>query len=297
MNVSEQIHLKLRVRDALLEKPFTDADLILRSFGLAGLDLDSEYYNYDPANDVRNQVHAASDAQLLQLEGHLFGDVGIARRSGLELSPTMWSDGSIRIFLSHLSEHQDYANQVADELKLLRIDAFVAHVDIEPDTEWQEQIEIALKTCDAFVGLLHVGFSASHWTQQEVGWALGRGIPLCMIRLGEDPVGFKAKLQASRATQIDARTAASRITVWLSKDQVHGAEVTKRVLASLHFAHSFSDARDAALRLQQMGKLSSEMLDGIQDAYWQNNQISPHHVAVPILEQIFKSHNRTLVTA
>jgi hypothetical protein len=49
---------------------------------------------------------------------------------------------------------------------------------------------------DAFLAMHTVGFSQSVWTQQEIGFALGRGGKIISLRMGEDPSGFIAKHQA-----------------------------------------------------------------------------------------------------
>ena len=79
----------------------------------------------------------------------------------------------------------------------LGVDGFVAHTTIEPSRVWQDKIEYALNTSDVLVGLLHLGFAKSIWTQQEMGWVLGRAIRTLMVRLGEDPNGFCVNFQAS----------------------------------------------------------------------------------------------------
>ena len=61
--------------------------------------------------------------------------------------------------------------------------------------EWQREIERALFSMDAFVALLSEDFHHSMWTDQEVGVAIGRGVPLIAVRLGMDPYGFMGKSQ------------------------------------------------------------------------------------------------------
>jgi hypothetical protein len=163
---------------------------------------------------------------------------------------------------------------------------------IEPSRVWQDEIEYALNTCDVLVGLLHPGFSKSIWTQQEIGWALGRGIPTLMVRLGEDPTGFSGNFQGS-AGSISARTTASRVLVWLCTIAPFGPRLTQLLVASLRGATSYVDAKEAALRLDEIGHLTSPILDAIGEAYLLNDQIGGH-VAEPIVERILKRHGRNL---
>lgn len=39
-------------------------------------------------------------------------------------------------------------------------------------------------------------FHDSFWTDQELGYAFGRGVPIICVRLGRDPYGFIGKFQA-----------------------------------------------------------------------------------------------------
>lgn len=72
----------------------------------------------------------------------------------------------------------------------------MAHEDVHPTKEWQDEIENALSSMDAFVALMTSDFHNSLWTDQEVGFALGRGVPIVAVKLGKDPYGFIGKFQA-----------------------------------------------------------------------------------------------------
>jgi len=49
---------------------------------------------------------------------------------------------------------------------------------------------------DAFVALLTEEFHDSDWTDQEVGFALGRTVPVIAVKLDMDSYGFIGKFQA-----------------------------------------------------------------------------------------------------
>jgi hypothetical protein len=283
------------VRDALFAESPEQADLVLRTFGLDGLNLESEWQNYDPRVEIRLEIMNADNELLLDIASHLNLDVineeRTVRSGGFGY---LWLPDHIRLFVSHLAEHEEYAGKVVDELRTIQVDGFVAHTSIEPDLVWQVEIERALDSCDAFVGLVHPGFSESVWTQQEVGWALGRNLQIFMVSLGEMPAGFPAKQQASRADIRRPRTAADRVIVSLSRTRQFGEEVTNRVLNSLRSAGSYSDAKDAATRLDEMGSLSPRIIDGICEAFLDNDQIHPKHVAVPVITRILERHGRQL---
>ncbi|MBN2487567.1 MAG: toll/interleukin-1 receptor domain-containing protein [Methanosarcinaceae archaeon] len=108
----------------------------------------------------------------------------------------IWGDGGFRVFLSHKSEVKQQTADLKDQLKMYGVSCFVAHEDIKPTYEWQNEIENALFSMDALVALLTEDFHDSVWTDQEVGFAFGRGVPIISVRLGKDPYGFIGKFQA-----------------------------------------------------------------------------------------------------
>ena len=122
------------------------------------------------------------------------------QRSGL-LLPTLrnvpadaqnriWQEGRFRVFLSHKAEVKKEVAMLKETLDAFGATCFVAHEDIQPTKEWQEEIE------NAFVALLTTDFHDSCWTDQEVGYAVAVGAPMIAVRLGQDPYGFIGKFQA-----------------------------------------------------------------------------------------------------
>ncbi|HMJ34823.1 MAG TPA: toll/interleukin-1 receptor domain-containing protein [Baekduia sp.] len=106
-----------------------------------------------------------------------------------------WSEGTLRVFVSHTTANKEVAGKLRDWMARVGIECFVAHTDIEPTREWQDVIESALRTCHVVVALLTDDFSKSRWCDQEVGFAVGRGILIVPVRLGVDPYGFIGKVQ------------------------------------------------------------------------------------------------------
>lgn len=112
----------------------------------------------------------------------------------------IWGDGGFRVFLSHKSEVKKETANLKEQLIQFGISCFVAHQDIEPTKEWQNEIENALTTMDGFIALLTEKFHDSNWTDQEIGFAFAKGVPIFAIRLGKDPYGFIGKFQGLATT-------------------------------------------------------------------------------------------------
>jgi signal recognition particle subunit SEC65 len=154
--------------------------------------------------------------------GEIVEDLGIealATISAKTHPPEIWKDGRLRLFISHLSTEKLKATRLRDALEPYGVTAFVAHENIEPTLEWQVQIERALHCMEVFISIHTPGFSKSIWTQQEIGFAVCRGIKIIAVRMGEDPTGFISKHQAlSRGTKTAEQIAAD-VDQLLRKDE------------------------------------------------------------------------------
>ncbi len=178
----------------LEDESFTDLKLTLSIFELPTGYWDDEEYPNQYAYVV-DQLKAGSDAQLAELHRHLFPDEAAP---GAERSDTRgpWATGSFRLFISHTTDFRESAGRLRKQLTPWGIDAFVAHDVIEPTREWRDEIEAALRTCDAMCAMVTPEFVESRWCDQEVGFALARGVVIVPMKIGTDPHGFIAKLQA-----------------------------------------------------------------------------------------------------
>ena len=111
----------------------------------------------------------------------------------------LWQKNMYRMFLSHKVTYKKETAELKKKLNFWGIDCFVAHEDIEPTSEWQKEIEKALFSMDCLVALMTKDFPESNWTDQEVGVAFGRQVPIICPRLGKDPYGFIGKFQGLSA--------------------------------------------------------------------------------------------------
>lgn len=193
----------------------------------------------------------------------------------------LWRDGYVRLFLSHASQHKVQVAALKIALFDNGISAFVAHEDIEPNREWQNEISLALRTMHAIAALFTVDFHESKWTDQEVGWALGRGVPVLSIRLGADPYGFVGKFQATRGTLEDPVSLANSIThVLLGNREVHGN--MRRALVE---AFVNSDNSNIAERLTNMVVAIKDFTDDEKDRLRNACSENEHIAGTPGISQ------------
>ena len=125
-----------------------------------------------------------------------------------------------RLFVSHIAKDKDKATRLKACLEPDAISGFVAHEDIHPTLEWQREIERALHCMDAMVAIHTPGFSNSYWTQQEIGFALGRGAKVISFKMGEDPTGFISRHQALARRGRQAEEIAEEIDTLILEDEL-----------------------------------------------------------------------------
>lgn len=70
---------------------------------------------------------------------------------------------------SSVSKHKKRVAELKDALAVFGVHAFVAHEDIQPNQDWQSEIETALNTMHGMATILTPEFKDSEWTDQEIG--------------------------------------------------------------------------------------------------------------------------------
>ncbi len=236
-------------------------------------------------NDARNQIKEDLE-RLHNVKSEFFEDIFIEmeetkdqdwrKSSGLlignqrsishVISERIWGKTGYRVFLSHRSDSKKETAKLKTELQLFGISAFVAHEDIHPTKAWQDEIDNALSTMDAFVALMTPDFHESEWTDQEVGFALARGVPMIAANLGRDPYGFMGKFQALPTDWLSAALDIAKILI--SNDRM----VTAYIKA-LPNCPSYDDGNTLAKLLPKIEKLSISQIDQIIECYNSNNDI------------------------
>lgn len=225
-------------------------------------------------NSIHN-VHGEYIANVF-LEVEIAENQDWRKESGLLLTGTrpvlpeavsrIWGDEGYRVFLSHKSEVKKETAALKNGLNLFGVSAFVAHEDIQPTKEWQDEIESALFSMDAFVALMTENFNDSPWTDQEVGVAFGRGIPIISVKLGKDPYGFIGKFQALSCSW---DTAAKEIVkIMVSHDNMLNAYIN-----AVHNCLNYDDGVALSEILPSINKLSSQQVNDLVSAFNGNAQV------------------------
>lgn len=178
----------------------------------------------------------------------------------------IWGDDGFRVFLSHKSEVKKETAEIKDGLRLFGISCFVAHEDIHPTKAWQDEIENALASMDGFVALMTDSFHDSDWTDQEVGYAVARGVPIIAVRLGKDPYGFIGKFQALSSTWLAA--VEDIVKILIKNDQILSAYIQ-----ALRNCPSWDSGNVLARALPGIEKLTASQIDALVAAYNETSEL------------------------
>lgn len=281
MTPSEPQNFIKNISGTLGAEDWSLIDLTLRQFGLPSHD---SWEGNGSVPYVIDMISDADNESLIELAKHLnlnsllhtkeaLQQNGNQTGSGTIISTSIWQPAQARVFLSHHSSLKSKTIQFKTALEKYAITSFVAHEDIEPTVEWQTEIEKALFTMDAFVALISPGFKESNWTGQEVGVAVGLGIPIVPVRIGVDPYGFIGKYQALQGKERPIAQVASEIFQILITKPIIGEKLTETLVNNFISSGSWADAREKMTLLEKVETITPEMSARLKKAAEENNEI------------------------
>lgn len=195
MKVLERLELVDRIgRELQSRMSYADIDVYLKAYGVntkkptSGANSKWVYVK-ELLSDEKDELIVRIADELGIVHGFTVSDASVA------LEASFWEPFHFKLFLSHISSFKKTTSQLQAALRTYGVSAFVAHVDIEPTREWQDEIEAGLYSMDALAAILMPGFKDSNWTDQEVGIAIGRGVLVIPVMRGSTPHGFISKYQ------------------------------------------------------------------------------------------------------
>lgn len=185
----------------------------------------------------------------------------------------VWNLNYFRLFISHTSKYAGFCSNLKIWLIKRSISGFVAHTDIEPTAHWQGTIEYALNTCDALVALVSKDFIKSKWCDQEVGYALGRGVLVVPVMVDADPYGFIGKYQGLKGTGKKAEQIASGLEKILIKHPKSSPRMTEILVGQFENSDTFQEAKMNMSILRKLDHIPELLIKRILTASASNDQI------------------------
>ncbi len=173
----------------------------------------------------------------------------------------VYENNKIKIFISHRDIMKAEAKKVAETLNNYGVSCFVAHDSITPMRVWKDEIMKGLSEMDAFVCFITNDFYSSPWTNQEIGFALAKEVPMYLYSFdGTDPDGFKLDIQA-------IKTGESALIECIKEGFVGHPALKSSLLASFIKAKNgnFRNAKDKFIEIIDL-PLTDREIEGVVEA-------------------------------
>jgi hypothetical protein len=267
LSPSQRIALIKGIGKALSSEEWRLIDVTLKQFSLPW----SDQWNGSKSDYVLYMIEDAPDQALIDLAEHV--GFHFEQETGAGVVPPFWRKGMLRVFITHLAAYRAFAAALQEALLRFGISCFVAHNDIEPTSEWQTQIETALATCEALVALLHPNFHASNWTDQEIGFAMGRGVPTFSVRLGQDPYGFISRFQAFNGSGKTPNELSRELFDTYRKHKQTHRRMSEVLISLFEESDSFAEAKERIGYLEELEHWERSFSTRIRSAAQGNSQV------------------------
>jgi TIR domain len=203
---------------------------------------------------------------------------------------SFWEAQHFRLFLSHLASFKVTAGALQGALRRFGISAFVAHVDIVPTREWQDEIEAALFSMDALAVILMPGAKESSWIDQEVGFAVGRDVLVVPIIRGLDPYGFIAKYQGLQAAGKTVTEVANGLFGILLKSTKTRARILSCMVGTLLGAPTEQVALERLDHLSRVSDLPRGYVEQLRDWATQSPLVAGSGQMKQQINKLLESH-------
>jgi hypothetical protein len=195
-----------------------------------------------------------------------------------------------RLFLSHVSDQKDFVAEVQQCLGAFAIEAFVAHKDIEPTREWILALEKALDECHALAAFLSPSFRQSKWTDQEIGYCLGRRTLIIPVHLGLAPYGFMERFQAVEGGDRSPSGLASRLFGVLVAHQKSAQRMAEALVAEFEDTEAPAEIKQRIAMLEQVKEWTPALLQRLEKSLRRNEAIQTAEGIAPRVRAILRKH-------
>ena len=249
---------------------FSDIDTYFRGHGIP---TQGDYPHNSKRAYAKDMLANVEDGLLFRIAGEL-GIIKIPDSSPTTKEVSFWRAGYFRLFLSHLSSFKVQTSHLQTALRKFAISGFVAHEDIEPTKEWQEEIEAGLRTMDALAAILMPGFEESKWCDQEVGVAVGRNVLVIPIRKGLDPYGFIGKYQGIQAQGKTIGDVAEAVFLTLVKSPKTKNKMLVALSGAISNATTSEEAIEKVIILKFLDGVPSEVLENLKLQVVENTRLT-----------------------
>ncbi len=273
-------------RELQSKMTFSEIDSYFQSYGIPTNHTPSFYSKYVYVKEVLPKINdeiIIEIANELNIEHNYQSKLPVFKDN----STTFWKIGHFKLFISHLSSFKQKIGILKSELEKFGISGFVAHEDIEPTKEWQEEIEKGLFSMDALCAVLMPGFKESNWTDHEVGIAIGRGILVIPIRKELDPYGFIGKYQGFQSVGKKIHEVAEAIFEILIKNPKTRNNMINCLIDLFLLSNNENEAQERIVAIKKINDLPNDKVNLLHQRIKDNKNLKS--------QKILKEFNELMV--
>jgi hypothetical protein len=195
------------------------------------------------------------------------GGVELPVKIDIEEEDEIWKSGLLRLFVSHRSTDKVRLAKLKAKLREYGVDCFLAHEDIQETKAWRDMIKQGLQSCHAMVTVGSAGFKESIWCNQEIGWAMCRGILVLPLLAGESPDGFHSDIQGPTVELANPDESALKVVKAILKETRLRPLVFEAFVALINEASSWESLRDVGYCLERLDNCPAETFKKIKSAF------------------------------
>lgn len=208
---------------------------------------------------------------------------------GNNMDDSMWKPGFYRLFVSHLSSFKSSASGLKLYMQDYGVDCFVAHEDIKPSKEWEQEIENALFSMDSLCAIVTEGFKDSSWCDQEIGIAMGQHKMVFSINKGAVPYGFFGKFQALKSRDY-CMDMANDLWMAIIKNETTCEIYAEKLINLILNVKSEDDALCYISRLDSFETIDKRFIDNLHSHCCDNSFLYKENVLLK-LNAVFEKFN------
>jgi len=186
------------------------------------------------------------------------------------------------------------AGRIKRGLEYWGVDAFLAHEDIKPSKEWQEEIIENLRNCHVFMPLLTDHFRDSEWTDQESGMARIESKIIIPLSVDIQPYGFLGGYQAFKLDVGALDQSCEKILFVMRDHRELKTKVHDSFIRSFLGSTSFDEANARSKLLESLGPHSIRRVNEIISGFLVNSQIFDGFTAGPKVRQFFSKNQKAV---
>ena len=180
---------------------------------------------------------------------------------------------TIRVFVSYSSADRYFASEIKAYLENYSLSVFLAHEDIRPTVDWQNELVYNLRGCDIFMPILTSEFCNSEWTNQETGFAFALDKTILPLKINTNPSGFISRVQAFTCEERFIKFYCKKIINLIKEKPLFKESLKDCLIRSLEKAYNFDNANDKIAILKDFDTFSDDQANNLIRIFIKNNQV------------------------